>query len=218
MKNTNRPTKFITHNGETLSLAGWAKKLNVSVSTLRARVQLGWSDHDIVTREPHAGLTPGSHGQVGTRAYRAWQRMSSRCNNPNATQWKWYGGRGIKVCGRWSEFKNFFADMGGAPTDKHTIDRIDHNGNYEPGNCRWATMQEQQEHKRDRSDTVWLTHEGETLSVTEWAKRLGVSRHRLYTRLNGGWDIASVLTKSRHPGMSPGGWRILEPPTPRPKP
>ena len=134
-----------------------------------------------------------NHGLVGTRVHNAWTRMKSRCNNPKATQYKWYGGRGIKVCERWGSFPNFLADMGIPPTEKHTIDRIDYNGNYEPKNCRWATMLEQQEHKRARNDTVYLTHLGKTMSVTEWGKYLGIPRIRIYARIRNGFPVEEIL-------------------------
>jgi hypothetical protein len=77
--------------------------------------------------------------------------MIGRCENSNVERYPSYGGRGIKVCERWrGSFKNFLADMGRKPTPKHSIDRIDVDGNYEPGNCRWATNSEQQRNKRPR--------------------------------------------------------------------
>lgn len=83
-------------------------------------------------------------------AYSSWEAMTSRCNNPNHISYKDYGGRGITICERWSEFDNFLWDMGERPIGK-TLDRIDVNGNYEPSNCRWATPLEQNQNKRPRS-------------------------------------------------------------------
>ena len=89
------------------------------------------------------------HGMSGSSEYGTWRAIRSRCEKPEATSYLYYGGRGIKVCERWREsFENFFADMGLKPTPKHTIDRIDNSGNYEPGNCEWKLMAEQAINKR----------------------------------------------------------------------
>lgn len=90
-----------------------------------------------------------THGMSGTPTYGTWRKMIERCTNPNARQWEWYGGRGVTVCDRWRSFENFLADMGERPEGR-TLDRVDVNGNYEPGNCRWATWPEQCANKRPK--------------------------------------------------------------------
>ena len=97
------------------------------------------------------GCLARKHGHVGpdvpSPTYHSWQAMRQRCTNPNTVAWKYYGARGIRVCERWQTFVNFLADMGERPAGK-TLDRIDCDGNYEPGNCRWATQAEQIRNRR----------------------------------------------------------------------
>lgn len=88
------------------------------------------------------------HGMYKTKVYAAWLSMLNRCNNPRATRYSYYGGRGVKVCKRWRKFENFFEDMGQPPTKGHSLDRINNNGNYEAKNCRWATRSEQMKNRR----------------------------------------------------------------------
>lgn len=89
-----------------------------------------------------------THGRYGTPEYRAWDAMKQRCTNPKANGYDGYGGRGITVCDRWRySFENFYADMGDRPSRDHSLDRIDNEGNYEPGNCRWATHSEQMKNR-----------------------------------------------------------------------
>lgn len=92
------------------------------------------------------------HGMTRTPEYTAWASMWQRCGNPKAQRYPTYGGRGITVCDRWMLFGNFLADMGKRPTAGHSLDRVDNDGNYERGNCRWATRSEQQLNKRIYTD------------------------------------------------------------------
>jgi hypothetical protein len=130
-------------------------------------------------------------GGVKTRTYSKWAGMWSRCTNPKANSYEHYGGRGISVCERWKSFENFLADMGEAPPGL-SIDRYpDNDGNYEPGNCRWATSSEQM---RNTRVTRWIEHNGERLILSDWAARAGVSVAIFSKRLDGGWSMERALT------------------------
>lgn len=132
------------------------------------------------------------HGMESTAEYHAWSAMIQRCTNPNNPNYKNYGGRGIKVHEPWRDFSNFIIDMGRKPSSKHTLDRKNVNGNYEPSNCRWITQKQQCNNLRKN---VLLTHNNKTMTISEWADHTGIKYDTLYIRLYRGWDVGRALTK-----------------------
>ncbi len=124
--------------------------------------------------------------------------MRGRCTNSRLKYYHRYGGRGIRVCERWQSFANFLADMGAAPSPQHTLDRFpNRDGDYEPGNCRWATRKEQ---SRNTCTNRLIEHDGETLCVAEWTARLGLSSSTIAKRLSRGESPATALSSKRRPG------------------
>jgi hypothetical protein len=142
------------------------------------------------------------HGHVSFRGgiwkatpeYRAWKNMRSRCNLPSNPRYPQYGGRGIRVAERWNDFSQFFADVGERPTSLHSLDRIDVNGHYEPGNVKWSTEHDQQ---RNRTNNRWISVGGRTMVVTDWAKELGIDPRRIFNRLAKGWSEERAVTTVR---------------------
>lgn len=131
-----------------------------------------------------------SHGETIGRnyspEYRAWKAMKGRCYDKNNINYSNYGGRGIVVCEKWlNNFQAFLADVGRKPTPKHTIDRIDVNGNYEPSNVQWATKREQMRNTRNVHP---VTINGSTRLICEWAEISGVPEESISSRLRKGWE------------------------------
>ncbi len=113
--------------------------------------------------------------------YRAWQNMKNRCYSVNLKCYPNYGGRGIIVCDKWKDdFELFLSDVGRRPSSKHSLDRPNTNGNYEPGNVRWATKKQQQQNTRDNR---WFEYEGERLVVSDWANKLKVAPNTILHHL-----------------------------------
>lgn len=140
-----------------------------------------------------SGITKHGHAsrRKQSRTYQTWLSMVRRCNDSRDRAFSEYGARGITVCQRWkSSFENFLADMGERPAGT-SIDRYPNsNGNYEPGNCKWSTPSEQAVNRRS---TRFLTINGETLCVTDWAKRSGQSSSQLFSRLRRGWSPEEAI-------------------------
>ena len=136
-----------------------------------------------------------THGLSGTPEYQAWKHMKARCFNPNHKAYSDYGGRGITVCDRWLYFENFLADMGSRPTAKHSLDRIDNDGDYSSKNCKWSTKAEQQNNQRsNRLITIACV----TLTIAQWTKKMGYSKKVIGDRLKAGWsEFDAVMTPVR---------------------
>lgn len=123
-----------------------------------------------------------THGMHATPTWQAWKDMKARCSNPNLKNYARYGGRGIRVCERWLKFENFLADMGIRP-DGMTLERKENDGDYEPGNCRWATRLEQ---ARNTRRNRYIEIDGKRLTLSEWARDRGVSRFLIRDRIDAG--------------------------------
>jgi hypothetical protein len=132
-----------------------------------------------------------SHGMSNSPEFNVWMKIKGRCNNPSNRAYQDYGGRGIRVCDKWlKSFETFFADMGPRPSRNHSIDRIDNAGNYEPGNCRWATAKEQ---ARNRRSNWKIEYEGEIYLITDLAARSVVSTRGFVNRIKAGWPVHEAL-------------------------
>lgn len=139
-----------------------------------------------------------THGRTRTPIYNIWRGMLQRCYNPHSTGYRLYGGRGIIICEQWQHsFSNFLHDMGERPPPhpiegSYSIERKDVNGNYTPANCIWATMHGQANNTRRNR---FLTFQGQTKSLTQWAHLRGMTPFCLHGRLEIGWSLADALTR-----------------------
>lgn len=130
------------------------------------------------------------HGLARSSTYKTWQAMKTRCEDISFRDYPLYGGRGIRVCKKWHNFINFFADMGERPTPKHSLERINNDKGYSPSNCKWATWDEQARNKRNN---VKHTYKGVTKLILDWATEHGMSKGVLDWRLKKGWDFYRAL-------------------------
>lgn len=131
------------------------------------------------------------HGLSGTAEFVIWAGMRQRCNNPENTAYKRYGGRGIKVCRRWDKFENFLSDMGKRPSPELSIDRINNNKGYSKSNCRWGTDEEQ---RRNKSNNRWIEADGKKMILADWAKYFGMYTQNLYRDLKK-WSIEEIILR-----------------------
>lgn len=128
------------------------------------------------------------HGKSESSVYYSWRHMLSRCRDPNNKRYQHYGGRGISVCERWLDFRNFLADMGEPPSGR-TIDRIDPNGNYCPENCRWADQVQQ---NNNRTNNATIVIDGVRYTAQQLSRITGVPRETVRRKIrNGTWDAGA---------------------------
>lgn len=143
---------------------------------------------------------PSRGTKFKTPGYTAWRDMIQRCKNPKLSNYHLYGGQGIKVCDKWLKFDNFLEDMGEKPSGM-TLDRTNNDGNYEPGNCRWATPKEQSRNRRINKYIEW---NGKRLVAIDWQQETGINNITISTRLKRGWPVEQALTM---PPFKPGDRR-----------
>ena len=146
------------------------------------------------------------HGLSGLPIYARWQGMHRRCNNPADPHYDRYGGRGIQVCQRWNSIHAFLEDMGHPPAGM-TLDRVDNEGNYEPGNCRWATQEQQNENTCRNRFVEW---QGRQQTIKAWGQELDLNPRQISERLRRGWTVERALTTPTPRGFEEGRTRHCE--------
>lgn len=154
-------------------------------------------DRWLVHGDPlYVSINKDGHKKNNPVLYHSWIGMKGRCYNKNDKAYRNYGGRGIKVCDRWlgkEGFNNFLNDMGEKPSSKHSLDRIDTNGDYCPENCRWATWEQQENNRRIN---VFYEYNGKKLTLPQWSKEIGISYYTLLGRRKRGLMPPELFSKT----------------------
>ncbi len=194
----NARSRYVDAFGERLIVADWSRRFDLPVGVIIRRLELGWAPERAVS-EAADGRVIHRHSPRGAPSpeYRVWASMVQRCTNPARKCFPRYGGRGIRVCEAWlASFDAFLADVGPRPHGT-SLDRIDNDGDYAPGNVRWATRKEQSDNS---CHPHRLTFRGDTRTRADWARHTGIPYWTLRGRLDRGWSVEDALTRPR-------GWR-----------
>lgn len=196
--NNRRTNVLLTFRGETHTATEWGKLTGVSSAAILQRLGRGWSVETILTiplSRSKGGHTYATHGQRNHKLYHTWVGQKDRCFNQNSLAWKDYGGRGITMHGPWvSDFLSWLRYVEGLPhygvTDR-TLDRMDNDKGYEPGNLRWATREDQASNQRGHRLIVKGT---EIHSLAEWGRLTGIPKRVIGRRLSSGWSVERALS------------------------
>jgi hypothetical protein len=185
-----RTNVFIEYNGERKTKAEWSRILSNNTSLVSNRLALGWNAQDAVS----IPLTVHHHGKTNTRLHRIWAAMKARCYNKHVIGYKSNGARGVKICKEWkNDFEAFYKwAMGNGYRDDLVIFRMDNMGNYDPDNCCWIDRTTQ---SKRRPYTKHIEHNGESLTMAEWSKRLGGNSKLVSDRIKNGYDPIKAITE-----------------------
>lgn len=173
------------YTAKSLTLKEVARQLHASTRTVRRNID----EQGIHFKT--AGQLHKTHDMSGTRQYRIWQALKTRCSNPSHPQFEKYGDKGITYPAHWETFDGFWNDMANGYSDNKTIDRKDGSKGYGKSNCRWVSYKGQ---NRNKSDNVLLTYNGKTQCIAEWAEEVSIPQTTLYHRKNRGWSDEKILT------------------------
>ena len=179
-------TKFII-----VGLAGkskYGRQLYSSKCPMCLRVGV-WDKYQLMRISACQPCSHTIHGHHKSKIYNKWVGMHNRCSNPKNASYNDYGGRGISVCSRWNDVNVFMSDMGECP-DGYQLDRIDNNGNYEPGNCRWASRVD---NMRNRRTTAYININGQSKLAKEWAAVSGLKLETINSRIRRGYTGESII-------------------------
>jgi hypothetical protein len=186
-----KPAKGRQHRWNTVCDCGSEQVVQVGNLVTGNTKSCGCLNREIVSKDKRVHGESNVESLGRSAEYATWISMRQRCYDMKDKSYERYGGRGIRVCERWLSYSSFLADMGRRPSVSHSIDRIDNDGNYESGNCRWATVKEQ---SRNRRSNRILEHNGERKCLAEWAEDIGINRNALAARLKRGWSVKKTLT------------------------
>lgn len=202
-QNARQRRRFFEVDGETLCLKDWARRSGIGEMAIRSRLAKGLTMKEAISQPVDPRRSEGARRAMAARwaghektkkaktpTMIAWSGMIGRCLDPNHDSYEHYKARGITVCERWMTFANFLEDMGERPLGME-LDRTNNDDGYYKENCRWATRKQQ---CRNMSTNHFITHNGMTKCIAEWAEYAGIKADVLHSRIKRGWEFERALT------------------------